>query len=279
MKIRETIWLWGQDAMSHHRVGSRGENIWNLPGVNQMDPAQGARFFGIRNVCRVVMNGRPLPPFGNEMEKLRECSQVVWSVLGDSGSDRAGAASDDLDALLALAGHYPSLKGGVLDDFFRPLSNESGTDKMARLSLERVREIRDRLHHAKHPLELWIVIYESALSESYRSYLELCDAVTFWTWQGKNLTRLEDDLKRVFALSPDQKHLGGCYAWDYGAGRPIDMPLLKKQCVLYADYLKKGLLQGVIVCSNCIADIGLEAAAYIRDWIAEIGDDESPETC
>ena len=45
MKIKETIWLWGQDQMSHHRVGSNGENIWNLPGVNKMDPVQGALFF------------------------------------------------------------------------------------------------------------------------------------------------------------------------------------------------------------------------------------------
>ena len=74
MKIKDRIWLWGQDVMSHHQVGPRKENIWNLPGINRMNPAEGARFLGIRNMCRVVMNGSPKPPFDSEMEKLADKS-------------------------------------------------------------------------------------------------------------------------------------------------------------------------------------------------------------
>ena len=142
MKIKDRIWLWGQDVMSHHQVGPRKENIWNLPGINRMNPAEGARFLGIRNMCRVVMNGSPKPPFDSEMEKLSGCGQVIWSVLGDSGSDRSGNVQDDLAELLRLSKYYPKLTGGILDDFFRPISDQNATDKQARLPLERVREIR-----------------------------------------------------------------------------------------------------------------------------------------
>ena len=48
---------------------------------------------------------------------------------------------------------------------------------------------------------------------------------------------------------------------------------MKKQCSVYADYLECDLLQGVIICSNSIADIGLKKIDYLRDWIAEIGDE------
>ena len=54
------------------------------------------------------------------------------------------------------------------------------------------------------------------------------------------------------------------------------MPLdrVRKQCEFYTDDLKKDELQGVIVCSNCIADIGLPAMDYIRDWIKEVSNEE-----
>jgi hypothetical protein len=37
--------------------------------------------------------------------------------------------------------------------------------------------------------------------------------------------------------------------------------------------LKKGDIEGIIFCSNCIADIGLETVEYTRKWIAEVGNE------
>lgn len=276
MKIKEAVWLWGQDVMGHHLVGPEKKNIWHLPGVNRMDPADGADFFGIGNICRVVMNGRPEPAaFHAEMEKIKRFPNVIWSILGDSGSDRAGKNADDLEHFLPLAESFPNLRGGVLDDFFRPAGDENGTDRLARISLERLKEIRQQLHALSPARELWVVIYEAFLAENYAPYLAQCDAVTFWTWNSeKNLPRLEENLQKVFELSPGQKHLGGLYLYDYGNSREIAPELLKKQCALYADYLKSGKLQGIIICSNCIADIGLAAADYVRDWVKEVGEEE-----
>lgn len=276
MKIKDAIWLWGQDPMGHHEVGPEKKNIWNLPGVNKMDPAAGADFFGIGNICRVVMNGRPEPAaFQQEMEKISRFPNVIWSILGDSGSDREGENADDLEPFLALAEKASNLRGGVLDDFFRPAGNDAETDKLARISLERLKSIREQLHNFTPSMALWVVIYEAFLSENYSPYLAECDAVTFWTWNGaRNLPRLKDNLQKVFELSPEQKHLGGLYLYDYGNSCTIAPELLKNQCDLYADYLKSGKLQGIIICSNCIADIGLEASSYVRDWVREVGNEE-----
>ena len=277
MKIKDSIWLWGQDAGSHHCAGPQKENIWNLPGVNKMGPVEGAEFFGIDNICRVVMSGKPEPPFAPEMDKLKNVGNVIWSVLGDGGSDRSGENADDLAAFLEIAGKYPNLRGGVLDDFFRPLSKLVDGGELARVTIDRLREIRDKLHAVSIPQELWMVVYEHFLSEKYAPYMALSDAVSFWTWRGReSLPKLEDNLKRIFELSPQQKHLGGLYLYDYGHCMEMDMELLKKQCNLYTEYLKNGNLQGVIVCSNCIADIGLPTADYVRDWIKEIGSEDMP---
>ncbi len=73
--LKEKLWLWGQDAGSHHAAA--GNQLWKLPGINKMEPAAGAAYLGIKNMCRVVMCGTPAPPFDSESEKLRAMHQVV----------------------------------------------------------------------------------------------------------------------------------------------------------------------------------------------------------
>ncbi len=45
------------------------------------------------------------------------------------------------------------------------------------------------------------------------------------------------------------------------------------QLEMYYNLLKDGKIEGIILCSNTIADIGIEAVDYTRNWIAEVGDE------
>ena len=71
MSIKDDFWLWGQVANSHHEEGN---NIYNLPGVNKMTPLEGAKFFGIKNMCMVVMEDKPsveeFPKVADELSSL-----------------------------------------------------------------------------------------------------------------------------------------------------------------------------------------------------------------
>ena len=140
MKLKDRFWIWGQDAMSHQK--SPGNSKWQLPGGNRLEPVEGAAFLGVPNICRVVMNGRPLPPFDAESEKLRSFQKVVWSVMGDGSSKRNDDGMDDAEEVLRQASRFPNVSGGILDDFFRP---ETGD---ARMTPVRLREIADRFHNA-----------------------------------------------------------------------------------------------------------------------------------
>ncbi len=117
MLLKDKLWLWGQNAGAHHAAHN---NVWNLPGENKMTPIEGARYFGIPNMCRVVMGNKPEPPFDSEAELLKECDRVVWSLIGDAASARTDGGGDDLDELLRLAKKYPNITGGIMDDFMRP---------------------------------------------------------------------------------------------------------------------------------------------------------------
>lgn len=82
-KFRDHLWLWGQNVMSHQMASwpnSRRKIYRNsgcIPDGNLMDPATGAHELNIPNVFRLVMSGKPVPPFDKETRKLADMSQVV----------------------------------------------------------------------------------------------------------------------------------------------------------------------------------------------------------
>lgn len=61
--------------------------------------------------------------------------------------------------------------------------------------------------------------------------------------------------------------------WNYGESKPLTINQMSYQLEMYYNLLKDGKIEGIILCSNTIADIGIEAVDYTRNWIAEVGDE------
>ncbi len=255
---RNELWVWGQDAGSHHEAA---DGVFKLPGANKMGPTEGAAYLGIPNICRVGMSGKPEPPFDDEAELLRDVPKVVWSIIGDNGSTRNDDGSDDTSYVVAVAKKYPNIIGGIMDDF---LSEK----RMAVYTPERVGQMADELHAAG--LKLWTVIYEHELVEEVVPYLDQCDVITFWVWYSELLENTEAYLAKLKTLlNHNQKIYLGCYMWDYGNSAPMPMDRMKAQLELDKKLIESGEVAGIIFCSNCIADLGLEPVEYTRKWIAE----------
>ena len=265
MKLRGRLWLWGQDAGTHHAYHN---NEWKLPGVNRMGPAEGARHFGIVNCCRVVMSGKPVPPFDGESEKLKGLKRVVWSIVGDGSSTRHKDGATDLDEVIRQARLFPNVVGGIFDDFF--VDNAS-----PRVSLDQLKQTKRRLSSSPpRPLDLWVVYYARQLAQDYRAYLDVCDVITLWTWKGADLPNIDRNLAELCRITPGKRRLAGCYLWNYGERKPLTTAQMELQCSRYHEWIRKGDLDGIIFCSNTLADIGLEAAEWLRTWVREVGDEE-----
>lgn len=262
MNLTDYLWLWGQDSGTHHSVVDKdGNSMWRLPGENKMEPREGAEYLGIPNMCRIAMGNKPEPPFDGEMEKLSGMKKVAWSIIGDEGSKRNYGGQTDIDEVLKLAGKYDSLVGGVMDDFFGPERRNTYTPSV-------LHALADKLHGAG--LDLWSVIYEHQLDLPIEAQLGECDIVSFWTWKGENLRNLEENLSILESKITDKQTLyAGCYFWDYGGKAPMPMELMKYQLEVYKKWLQEGRIQGIIFCSNCIADIGLETVEYTKKWIED----------
>lgn len=271
-KLRDRFWIWGQDPGCHH-LNPSGKNGYNLPGENLMDSREGCDFLGISRCCRVTMWTGPFPPFDDEAEKIKDLDEVVWSAIGAGGVKQHNDDKSDLDEVLRMAEIYPNVTGAVLDDFFS--SVEFADKKVARHSVGSIRNMRDRLHSfEKGKLDLWMVWYSYQLDFEVQEYIDLTDVVTLWVWKGSDLADLDAHIEKVLKRAPTKRRISGCYMWNYGEHKPLSVDDMKFQCEKYHDWIRKGWIEGVIFCSNCICDIGLDTVEWTRNWIAEVGDEE-----
>ena len=265
-KMKNKFWLWGQDAGSQHAASAN--KSWKLPGINKMDPAEGAKYLGINNICRVGMGGQPEPPFDTETEKLQFADKVVWSAIGDASSERNNNDASDLDEVLRQADKYPNVIGAVLDDFFY-----GGP----RLSFEAIEDMLERLHNFHlRPLELWAVYYTRGLEDAVaKEYVKYFDVITIWNmWASAEFEKIDDDFLKAVEMSPGKRRVAGCYMWNYGEGKELSISEIKAQCEKYYEWIKRGDAEGIVFCANCCADLGLEAVEWVREWISEVGEEE-----
>ena len=77
----------------------------------------------------------------------------------------------------------------------------------------------------------------------------------------------------MIAATPGKRRLAGCYMWNYGEKCPLTAEQMQHQLDVYLKYLRSGELEGMILCSNCIADIGLPTVEQTRRWIDRYGDE------
>lgn len=242
---------------------------WGLQFREGRCPTEPLEFFGLSNALVIVARDKPEPPFQPLMRQLTSVKRVVWSVLGESLSTR-----NDLEPVLDLAAEFPNLVAGIMDDFFTTRSQDPA--RVGRLTVEEVEHIRDRLHTAAHPLELWTVLYAHQLDLPVQPYLAPCDVVTFWTWWAKHLPQLEANFARFERVAPGKRRMLGCYLWDWGDNRPMPLELMQHQCQLGLHLLLSGRIEGLILLPGPGPLSELETAQWTRRWIAEVGDQEVP---
>lgn len=230
-----------------------------------MTAMEGCSYFGIDRCCRVVMCSHPRPPFDQESIAMDSLNEVVWSIVGACGTVENNDGKGDIDEVLRQADMFGNITGGVLDDFF--VSQE----RRDAFSPDALAKIREKLKtNAKRPLDLWIVVYATNLELPIREYLDLCDVITFWTWKSEQLADMQKNFERLIEMTPGKRHLNGCYMYDYGNNRPMPMDIMKKQADQYEKWMLDGTSDGLVLCSNCCADVGLEAVPWTRDWLKEL---------
>lgn len=255
--MKDKIWLWG------HKEGIQNSR-WGLLGESKITPADACKYMGIENLIFVREFGMPLPEeYEYYASSFSQLKRVGWSLVGAGNTFENG----ELERIIKLKNRYSNIVDVIMDDFF--------VSEKPVFSPEEISLIRRRLH--KEGLKLWVVIYEHQLNLNIEKYLEEVDIITYWTWKSEELQNLEKDFKRFVNLTPGKIRMFGCYMWDYGNNKPMPLNLMEKQCSLGLEWIKEGLVEGMIFLPSCICDLGLETVEWAKKWIEVI--DLPPQIC
>lgn len=266
--LRDRFWIWGHEAGCYHRLAN---NVWRIPGTSsRMTVAEAAFYMGIPNAIMVRFGNQPQPPFRQHALPLLPLKRFIWSIVGDSGSTE-NDRQPDLQDVLALVPEFPNLTGAIMDDFFRRDAQRPG-----RYSVEQIAGFRQQLRAGPRPLDLYVVAYAQDLAFPIQAHLEAVDAITFWTWEAAHLHDLETNFSRLEAIAPRARKLLGIYMWDFGSSAPVPQDAMEHQCRLGIEWLRRGRVEGLIFLASCIADCDIEAVAYARRLIAQVGDETLP---
>jgi len=223
------------------------------------------------------MLDQPAPPFDEDAKKLRHFRQLVWSAIGAGGVARNNDDQSDLEEVLRQAARNPNVTGAVLDDFFPSVEGFGADGKRARHSIESIAAMQKKLHQfPQRRLDLWLVWYSYQLDYPVQDYVDLCDVVTLWTWNGSDLDLLDDHIEKLVEKTPGKRRLAGCYLWNYGERKELTAKQMESQLNSYHRGLREGAIEGIVFCSNCVADCGLEAAEMTREWIRTVGPEAAP---
>jgi len=158
----------------------------------------------------------------------------------------------------------------MMDDFFHQ-PDENG--KFATFEPEELRAIRERLKVDGRQRDLWVVLYDYQLDLAFEPYMAECDVTTFWTWNARDIDKLEANFERLHTKMPDSRKVLGVYMYDYGESQPMPVEVVGPQCELGLRWLREGRIEGMIFLASCVGDLGLEAVEWTRNWIAAVGDE------
>ena len=258
--IGDRLWMWGHHAMSFASMKGAKEG-YNLPYDRRIDMADACKEMNIPG-CFVV-RWRNLPTKANlpeYMEQFRNTKRIGFSI-----TDSAVESFDEKVRLgFEYADKMPNLATLIKDDFWSGAGKGSSMEQLARV----------REGTKARGMKLGVVLYSDAngVKSEFKEVLDLCDEVTFWFWNGKNVGTIEEQVGKLRDLIGAEKPvLLGQYMWDFGGKKPMPGADMERQLAATSRLLSQRAIHGVIFHCTPLVDMNLDAVNVSRAWIKENG--------
>ncbi len=245
--IRDVLWLWGTTVNALHYYGFT---------TSKLSVAEGLDILGLP---RAMMCGN-LPPTEEEYAGVAHCRELLWEMSFDAGF----AFERPLAPIVKLHQGHPNVTGVLLDDFSTAeISRGATPDALARMR-----------RAMPSSLQLWAVIYSMSLDmPNLAEYLRYLDGISFWVWHGRDLPTLAAQVEQCHTLSGDKPLILGLYFYNFGERRPLTTEEMRGQLETGLELVRAGRCRGLCFLSSSVMDVGLDAVAWTRQWIAAHGDD------
>ena len=258
MKLRDKFWLWG------HPEG-RYNNEYGNTQVSRMTPMEACLYLGVRNTFMIPVEWQVnRRQYNKSFKTLR---QVGWEAFEIGG----------VEELINEAADFPNIGCVVFDDFQR----QNNATEVQPFTVERLNKVRNMLHcNDVRPLDMWMVLYthEFALDkkadEVLKNYTQAFDGIIMWTWRESDVPLIPEKFETFKLLTENRRRMFGCYLWNFGEKKPATGEAVKWQLDWYREKIYSGEAEGVVLHTNTMADLDLEAYDVACKWMEEHGDEE-----
>ena len=255
--IGDRLWMWGHHAMSFASMKSAKEG-YNLPYDRRIDMADACKAMNIPG-CFVV-RWRNLPTKDELPEYMKQFADTKR--IGFSITDSAKEPFEEKVRLgLEYADRMPNLTTFIMDDYW------CMNGKLMRPTSEIV-NVHEQL--ASRGMKLGVVLYSDSngVKPEYKEVLDICDEITFWFWNGKNVGGIEAQVAKLRTMiGPDKPVLLGQYMWDFGGKKPMPAAAMENQLEQTSRLLARKEISGVIFHCTPLVDMNLAAVNVSRKWI------------
>ncbi len=254
MKIKDRFWLWG------HPEG-RYNNEYGNDRPSRMTPMEGCAYLGVNNVFMV--------PVGVEVNRrsynksFTRLNQVGWEI------DAAGLDPTVVEKVIKEAEEFPNITRCVLDDF-QTLMKENKAE------VDSLWKTRELLHNNPvRPLDMWMVLYthefgvDAAADENFQKFAEPFDGIIMWTWCEKDVPLIPEKFEIFKKFTENKRRMFGCYLWNFGEKKEATRDAVLWQLDWYREKIIAGEAEGVVLHTNTMADLDLEAYDAALEWMKE----------
>lgn len=262
MKLRDKFWLWGHpEGRYNHEYGN--------DRCSRMTPMEGCLYLGVRNTFMV--------PVGWEVNRrqynksFKTLRQVGWDL------SRELRKPGIIETFLEEAREFPNIGCVVFDDFkYTNLTNGLKPQDLA--------QIQERFHNnGIRYLDTWMVLYthefgeDPAVDAAFQPYLDLFDGIIMWNWKESNHLQIPEKFEVFKKLTPKNRRMFGCYLYNFGESREATGEAVIRQLDFYREKLLAGEAEGVVLHTNTMADLDMEAYDAACAWMETHGDEEIPD--
>ena len=268
MRIRDRFWLWGHPS-------GRYNNAFGNTRESRMTPMEFCQYMGIRNTFMV--------PDGWEVNRRQynksftTLDSVAWECYN------AAKNPDYVDVLIKEAAGFPNINGVVFDDFQR-----GGVPEYTKIPLENLYEVNRRLHNNDvRDMAMWMVLYtkEFALKpdnpfyksfddEIFKDYIKPFDGIIMWTWMEKDVPLIPEKFEVFKKMTEGKRRMAGCYLYNFGENTTATSEAVLWQLNFWKEKLISGEIEGIVLHTNTMGDLDLEAYDTARLWMQQNGDEE-----
>ena len=264
--LGDRFWMWGHNPylanVIHEQLNLKGDKTLDkLEARPNIEMADACRYMGIRNVCAIMFRDMDYE-LADYCRTLRGMKRVAWGVSdGDDTKtkEEKKRIADKASRLL------PNLTTLYLDDYF--------CSDVSRYTIDEIVELRGRQRLRGTDLAVVLYLDQNGVKEEYRRELELCETISLWMWEAKNLAKAEEGVRKCRAMVGKEKELLlGIYMWDFGGGeKPIPAETMKSQLAVAHKLLKEHTIDGLIFHCTPFVAFDLDSIRICREWIAEHG--------